>query len=517
MITFRIIQRNDDIPKNEKNTYYLQVDRWNDYSFVTMFNLCYRDQQGSITNIGNIKIGFKGQTKETPTFQKIPSSFQELTDEFFSLGESIDYYKSIHKIAEKEQILSALRDIVHNDKIIPTIEDEEVFSTSLLRETSLTTIKGQFRRILDNKPELTPFEFRFTSPAKSNFDAFSLVFRVSPEKKPRTNIHAIIGRNGAGKTTILNEFVKNITKQPTDSKIIELGGSEKEISNDYFSNLVSISFSAFDTFSPPQNQSDPAKGTCYFYIGLKNDLDSSKNKSIAELRNECFKSLTYCFGKAAKRDRWRRAIEKLGSDINFSQMFLTRLIEKYDQITLNNGNREELKEIILHVLEKMSSGHFIILLIVTKLIETVEEKTLVILDEPESHLHPPLLSAFIRALSDLLDDRNGVAIIATHSPVILQEIPRHCVWKLFRTGSNINTARPRIETFGENVGTLTREIFGLEVEASGFHELLSQSVASGKSYSEILEEYNDHLGIEGRAILGTLISIRNSDEKNDAA
>lgn len=56
------------------------------------------------------------------------------------------------------------------------------------------------------------------------------------------------------------------------------------------------------------------------------------------------------------------------------------------------------------------------------------------LDEPESHLHPPLLSAFIRSLSELLILRNGVAIIATHSPVILQEVPKRCAWILNRSG-----------------------------------------------------------------------------------
>jgi hypothetical protein len=36
---------------------------------------------------------------------------------------------------------------------------------------------------------------------------------------------------------------------------------------------------------------------------------------------------------------------------------------------------------------------------------------------------PPLLAAMMRALSDLLVDRNGVAVVATHSPVVLQEVP----------------------------------------------------------------------------------------------
>ncbi|MDK7046806.1 AAA family ATPase, partial [Escherichia coli] len=100
----------------------------------------------------------------------------------------------------------------------------------------------------------------------------------------------------------------------------------------------------------------------------------------------------------------------------------------------------------------------------------------VLIDEPESHLHPPLLSAFIRALSDLLLDRNGLSIIATHSPVVLQEVPKRCVWKINRSRLSTESRRPDIETFGENVGILTREVFGLEVVKSGFHDLLVQSV-----------------------------------------
>lgn len=90
---------------------------------------------------------------------------------------------------------------------------------------------------------------------------------------------------------------------------------------------------------------------------------------------------------------------------------------------------------------KLSSGHKIVLLTITRLVETVEERTLVLLDEPEAHLHPPLLSALVRALSDLLINRNGVGIIATHSPVVLQEVPRSCVWKVRRTNVRVDPRR----------------------------------------------------------------------------
>ncbi|MDI5841825.1 AAA family ATPase, partial [Shewanella xiamenensis] len=150
----------------------------------------------------------------------------------------------------------------------------------------------------------------------------------------------------------------------------------------------------------------------------------------------------------------------------------------------------------------------IVLLTLTKLIETIEEKTLVLIDEPESHLHPPLLSAFTRALSDLLVDRNAVAIIATHSPVILQEVPKSCVWKLERTRNEGVSFRPENETFGENVGVLTREVFGLEVTKSGFHALLVELVDVGKSFDEIIDLYDGQLGYEGQAILRALIAHR---------
>ena len=164
----------------------------------------------------------------------------------------------------------------------------------------------------------------------------------------------------------------------------------------------------------------------------------------------------------------------------------------------------------------MSSGHAIVLLTITRLVATVEEKTLVLLDEPESHLHPPLLSAFVRALADLLHDRNGVAIIATHSPVVLQEIPRSCVWKIYRVGTNVTSGRPTIETFGENVGVLTSEVFRLEVERSGFHDLLAKSVKTGRTYEEIVADYNSQLGFEGRAILKALIANRDRSNSHDA-
>src|SRR5262249_55586353 len=150
-----------------------------------------------------------------------------------------------------------------------------------------------------------------------------------------------------------------------------------------------------------------------------------------------------------------------------------------------------------HFFNRLSSGHAIVLLTVTRLVDLVDEKTLVLLDEPEGHLHPPLLSAFIRTLADLLTRRNGVAIIATHSPVVLQEVPAACAWILNRSGQITTAARPPVETFGENVGTLTREIFGFEVTNTGFHKLVRDTVEQQQfDYETIIKHFSGQLGME---------------------
>jgi hypothetical protein len=158
-------------------------------------------------------------------------------------------------------------------------------------------------------------------------------------------------------------------------------------------------------------------------------------------------------------------------------------------------SREQLTSFFL----RLSSGHAIVLLSISRLVELVEEKSLVLIDEPESHLHPPLLSAYVRALSDLMVNRNGVAIIATHSPVVLQEVPSSCVWKLSRAGHEVSAERPEQETFAENVGVLTREVFRLEVTQTGFHRLIVDK-SNERSYEQVLALFDGNLGAEGRAL-----------------
>ncbi|WP_434050459.1 AAA family ATPase [Marinobacter salarius] len=528
MFQFRVIPREVRIPSSGKLVGYLKIDRWNDFDYQTMFQLSIFDEIGNFQKIGNIKIGFVGQSVSTPTHSTLEKEFERLSDKYFSIGDDVDYYSNLSKLSTdtKAKVLESLNDVVGRESALKQAADEDVFRTSLLRDTSLSIIKGQYFRVLYGKPALTDFEFSFKREKTEQLSEVSLNFQVEANSSPSTNIHAIIGRNGCGKTTILNGMIQAVTDSSTSNgKFIDKSSLfDSPISRDYFDALVSVSFSAFDPFSPPEEQPNPAKGTCYYYLGLKNRNQKGLHYTLEELQKNCVSSLINCFSKEGKKNRWLKAIDKLCSDENFAAMDLKQLeslyrVEKKEtqdkQQPDSSRFQKNYYKKIKPTLSEMSSGHSIVLLTISKLVEKVDEKTLVLLDEPESHLHPPLLSAFTRALSDLLHDRNGVAIIATHSPVVLQEIPKSCVWVLDRIGSSLKPKRPNRESFGENVGVLTREVFGLETVKSGFHDLLVDKVKSLNSYDKVLKDFNGQLGLEGRAILKALTSKNEEDRSND--
>lgn len=206
--------------------------------------------------------------------------------------------------------------------------------------------------------------------------------------------------------------------------------------------------------------------------------------------------------KGLRADRWRQAVATLANDPVFADANAADLL---------NSAEEDWRSVAFEFFHKrLSSGHKIVLLTITRLVELVDERTLVLMDEPEGHLHPPLLSAFVRSLSDLLVRRNGVAILATHSPVVLQEVPQSCAWILQRTGHSSVAERPSIETFGENLGVLTREVFGFEVTTAGFYGLIQEAVHGTfpPSYEQVLGHFNGKLGAEGRAISRALVTTR---------
>lgn len=493
---------------------HLINDNWDDwFEFETVYIVYYQN-----CRIGNIKIGRKGQVERRAI---LSDSFDHLPEDFFSLGTSVDYYANLKKYNERIEILSALNDVAYNLELFKEILNERVTQVSLLRDISISTVKGQFNRIADGGAVLTDYDFKYILPDTDIItgEKQHLDFKVDAENNtPSSNIHVLIGNNGIGKTTIIKGMLHALLFKNDSENYgkIETGWGET------FSNIVNISFSAFDD---PICQVDiPDNKVPYTYIGLiYAQYDENGNRNRYARYNQLpilfYENFYRIIKSNTKKELWNRSIEILETDSTFRDLHIKEwgkkdlkkyaLIQekfpmKIDESKTQYKNRleqEYYQAIVNEYFSKLSSGHKNILLTLVSLVNYVEEKTLVILDEPEEHLHPPLVAALICALSVLLTYRNGVAIIASHSPVIVQEVPRKCVWKIRRKGKYRIFDRPEIETFGENLGELTTEIFSYDIENSGFHFLLKQAADKISTYDRALSSFNGELGNEAKSIL----------------
>jgi AAA domain, putative AbiEii toxin, Type IV TA system len=455
---FTVVGHPRDVPSAATRQAFLVANNWDDWGkFETVYKLVVFGHDGKQFEPGYVKIGQFGlqpghRGERVPGLRSptLDVEFDALDESYFSLGMSEDYYENINELSSdlRQAVLRGLRDCALNIQLFDKALDEEVMKRSLLRDKSEENVRNRLHRLASGDAELTEYKFEYIFPKMGDNTPPVLTFDVQPHSRPPTNVHVIIGRNGVGKTRSLHYIVSALSgDKDMPGEFRQLGQNQADWT---LAGVVFISFSAFDNFDLPNMEKSEMRAAM---VGLRQREATAEDqittvKTPKELALDFYSSFKVC-REGLRRERWRTAIKTLENDPLFAEADVTALLD------LSNNEWQPAAE---NLFRKLSSGHAIVLLTITRLVELVDERTLVLFDEPEGHLHPPLLSAFIRSLVDLLIKRNGVAIIATHSPVILQEVPKSCVWMLRRAGDISIAERPTVETFGENVGVLTRGI-----------------------------------------------------------
>jgi len=544
-LKFKVLPVDSDVKKEKSGCIYLVEDNWNDWwKYRVMYQVYFKDELDEVHYIGSVKIGEIDMEEEQDKIN-LPNHFNSPLDrKFFSLGQDKYYYENLNRIGDqfRDDFLRYMNDIALDLDLFKKVRNYNVTSKALLRDVNSRTVKKTLNNLARGNSSLSKYNFKFIFPNEIEEDIkYEVTFESKPDSNPPTNVHALIGRNGVGKTHLLNKMVASLieTKEKTRGLGEFINTSIFEKKDKVFDNIIYLSFSAFDDAKYFNSKKIKRNGIGYSYIGLKQTANTKKSddnilvqtKSTEELRSELIEGIWLCKSIPSKRARLEQALDMLNSDPVFSMSGVSDLLST-DEVEANiNGNvdaekrvltDEEKENLKMHffgraypICKKFSSGHSIVLLTITKLIKELEEKTIVLLDEPESHLHPPLLSTFTRILSNLLVSRNGIGVIATHSPVIIQEVPKKCVWLMNRYGREIDFERPQIETFGENINILTKEVFSFEITNSGFHKLLNDVANKIDSYEEALEYFNNELGMEARIMLKALYKLRgNLDEKD---
>jgi len=149
------------------------------------------------------------------------------------------------------------------------------------------------------------------------------------------------------------------------------------------------------------------------------------------------------------------------------------------------------------------------LYIITEIVANIRYDSLVIYDEPETHLHPNAISQLINAIYELTSEFQSYCILATHSPLIVRELLSRNVYIMEREESIISLRKPISETFGENLTVITEDIFGNNIIPNQYKKILKSLVESGKSYDEIvslISSDNIPLSLNTRVYLKSIIN-----------
>jgi hypothetical protein len=390
-------------PDGAQGKAFLVRDNWDDWGkFKTTFNLFVCDYNGIEHDLGSLKIGQfgllpSGVIVKGSRAPDIPEEFDALDERFFSLGQSEAYYEALNQLPYdlRLTILRGMRDCAFDLAILDRATNEDVMGESLLRSVSVENVRHRFHRLASGDVQLTEFQFEYQFSSSPNTSTPAISFNVMPKSEPPTNVHVLIGRNGVGKTRCIQLMAKAICSDVEHADRFgtfhRLGENKNEWS---FAGLIVVSFSAFDSLALPELNLSKLRVAM---IGLrrKNDQGNAEGfavKTPEELTND-FSASFAIVRNGLRRDRWRSAVTTLGNDPLFAEAGVADLLELSD---------DEWKPRAKSLYGKLSSGHAIVLLTITRLVELVDERTFVLLDEPEGHLHPPLLSTFIRAISDLL-------------------------------------------------------------------------------------------------------------------
>ena len=330
------------------------------------------------------------------------------------------------------------------------------------------------------------FNFSFRPPYAEN--DLRLNFDFQSEGILQHRVFGLIGKNGTGKTQILTAIVKSLSK---DSP------SEITPRKPIYGKVFTISYSFFDKYSGPSSNAS----FNYVYCGLKKE--SGGWLSEGELIDRFYASTE----KIKKKDEignWKVLLETFIPIQTVSQMFESDWLGRYQFIP----------ERFPDMYSTVSSGQNILLFIVTEIIAQIRYNSLLLYDEPETHLHPNAISELMNMIFELVHRYDSFCIIATHSPIIIQELQSRNIYVIEREGNYTSTRRLEKEPFGENLTVITDEIFGNREVPRHYFKLLRRLVNEGREFGEILsliENDGVPLSLNARLFIKLLLSERNEE------
>lgn len=462
---------------------------WDDYGYETKFTM-HITLSGESHWIGDLKILCR-KKRQFITRDVLAKQFDVLdASQFCSLGQETAYYARLGQLPEGYglRVLKALNDVCFteaNDWWTP----HDGFKTTILRQNAAHLARLDATTAFAGKPVARDMrhEIRYERVTRfaggpENFNAF-----FDGELKVPGRLNVIVGKNASGKTSLLAGMAYWFS-QPAPKNQFEYRPD--------FSRVIVVTFNPFDTsyrsyISPKElgnvrfvGRQPISSKTLNSLVRLVDspkfdedtwlDLIEKAFFSNAELFRSTMRSLL--LGRTVKN-----TLETLQNDPQWEAFILEAFFEEPDLASTICSDPDD-------ALDAMSAGQLSLVTLYAELFVNLESRALVLIDEPENHLHPSLIARFIRAFNEMLAVRKAYAIIATHSPVIVQETPSRFVSILQRDGNVTVVRTPDTETFGDSIDNISQKLFDTDFRSSHWKKVLRAMASEALSLDEVAQQ-----------------------------
>lgn len=482
MIFFRVAYKSSIKPTTYPS-FSLTTNDWDDYGTECTFYLNFYPKAGEKIGIGGLKILQKGTSKTL-----IPEKFDTLDDtnnNFISLGQDIEFYENLLENcgrSQAENVLTALCDIAWQPPLAIPFETTSAYRNALFRNNSALKARRFGQAIIQGLPIDERFAFKYRLDIPNATSSFDVNIDLDEKDEIPGRIVSIIGRNAVGKTQFLASLAGDLVQlaKNTSKESIEEREDRFYEQRPIFTRIITVSYSAFDKFARPKS-----KHASYVYCGIRNEKGGLSKSHLIETYRTNMEKL-----RAANREsEWLNYMKRiLGEDSSILD----------NQLDISAGDEDFTEK----ALSLLSSGQSILANFVTALVAWIQPNSLILFDEPETHLHPNAVASLFGVFNEILEDYKSFSIIATHSPVVIQEIPGKRVI-VFRREGNQTTAEPlAVESFGESISELTRHVFET-IEIPHHYKKILKDLAEDFSFSEIMALFKGRLSVSAQSYLMT--------------
>ncbi|HDR9249546.1 AAA family ATPase [Burkholderia vietnamiensis] len=518
------------------------VDTFNDFGFRTLVDIVIRfdDQRPPLSLVG--LLGFSsGNKKEQNDVRRIeqmlgnansPTVAAGPTRQFFTMLPEMDAYRRFVRDAGPEvagTALLAMNDLVALTELSPasTIPEEaertSVFQKSFIRtaesffayKNAGSILRGVDFEEVGRMSQHIGLTFRLAGCKNEH----ELRFRFDHQADLPKRIAVIIGKNGVGKSQALGNIVRAALSG--DGKILRDESTNRRV---LMNRLLAFA---------PTNESNSVfpgerrrRAKVYYRRFALNRSGRAKRGGLSDLILQIARS----DARIGSASRWRIFMNALSGLSDSNQLCLFQREGKKFTVLLSELRSAQTEHRLLDVYASidtgrelarhvngntypLSSGEISFVRFAAQASLYIENGSLLLLDEPETHLHPNFISQFVALLDDLLSQTGSAAIITTHSVYFVREVFREQVTVLRVNDDRQVLAEPiRLQTFGADVGAISDFVFGEDGPSKLAAEVERRLLANYSNWHSLYERYKNELSPE---MLSSLRLALDSDGDNE--